>query len=94
MLFRSQVAQRSVGRDAVEPAEKGAVAAKRGKAAMCAEEYILDHVLDVARMAQVTRHVPRNAPLVFDDERLERLRIARLREPDEFCVLVHYHHRG
>ncbi len=61
---------------------------------MRTDECILDHVLDVARMAHVASHMPRDAPLVLDDERLECLRVARLREPHEFRILVCCQHSG
>ena len=55
---------------------------------MCADEDFLHYVLDIARVAQVARHMARDAPLVFDHQRLEGLRVPRLREAYEFRILV------
>ena len=59
---------------------------------MSANEYLLDNVLYIGGMAQITRNVPCDAPLVFDDQRLESFRVARLRKPHEFRILIGDHH--
>src|SRR5439155_8382447 len=89
-----EMAKGRIGRNAVEPTEECTVASKRGESAVGANEHILNNVLYVGGMAQITRDVPCDAPLVLDDQRFEGFRIARLRKPHQFRILIGDHHGG
>src|SRR5688572_2024857 len=89
-----QMPDRNVGGDSIQPRVKSTLAAKCRQPAVGADESLLYGVLYVGGRFQVAGYVPREPPLIFDDKRLERAHVVRLREPHQFHIGVRILHRG